>query len=706
MITNSTTIESLLVDNLISVRTYNCLGFNGLHTIGDIIDYIGSIKNIWKLLSIRNLGKKSLTEIQSLLLLLKEEKQISFMEEESNVKPINDFVNKYNELIKEEIFKLSIENYYEKSKASLSVRSIHVLEQNFNTILEIVSLHFTGLDIKNLEKCGRKTNEELTKFIANLYSYISSLFIENSEAAEISLLKNSYPFLLEYEIKFVMDFKKRMSHLPMLYILYYYLIRSNSRFEKIFCRYHGIGRDSEDLKEISMSLDLSFERCRQILKRKALKHESLIASRDWRSYIFLKDVLFYNDYNYKTLLEEEGLPYLTMSAFIGLCSLVSNIQTVQVGRNTDKKYYISDTFYKVFDFKNCIKDIESTLNKKCTENTNLPISVFIDSYWLDEPTFEISKVEDIIIYILKEDYGIVIGEDKTLTIQRNALDRSEEVYKIIEEYGNPMHVKQIRAELISRYPELSNLTIEQVRVYTLRHPHICALGKTSKYTIDKWEFYTGTIRDLLYDILSNEKDPMLIEDIYDKISLIYPKTNIKSITSSMISDELQRFVRFVGSYYGVVNKKYDDEFVVWDSEAYSRKNFDERIKEFETFLKSHHHLPRYDWEKEEEAALCRWYKRATASDASITFEQQKKLTDLLSKYADYLITATEYSFYRYCDDFKVFIENNMEFPTLETDPAKYSWFKKNMKVYENFEDKRKVYFEELIEFLYTYGFEI
>ena len=48
----------------------------------------------------------------------------------------------------------------------------------------------------------------------------------------------------------------------------------------------------------------------------------------------------------------------------------------------------------------------------------------------------------------------------------------------------------------------------------------------------------------------------------------------------------------------------------------------------------------------------------------------------------------------------------MEFPTLETDSAKYGWFNKNMKIYKEFEDRRKAYFEDLIEFLYTYGFEV
>jgi hypothetical protein len=464
--------------------------------------------------------------------------------------------------------------------------------------------------------------------------------------------------------------------------------------------------EPEDLRDISVSLDVSFERCRQLLANNNIKDNSLCSSEKWTYYNFLDNTLFYNNYDYKSILDNEGLSYLPLLAFAGLCSLVKNVKVYKMGKVSGRKYFVSEKFYNSFDLKGCIKDIESTLNKRCTEDINLPISVFIDSYWLNEPTFDVSEVEDVIIYILKEDYGIEIGEDRFLHIQQNSIDRGEEIYKIIEENGRPIHIRQIREALISKYPELSYLTTEQIRSDALRHYHIVPLGKSSTYAIDKWELYTGTIRDLLHDILSNEEEPMSIEELYNEVSLIYPNTSIKSITSSMMSDDLQRFVRFIGSCYGVADKEYGSNYIIWDAEAYSRKTFNERIREFETFLRSHRHLPRYDRDNEDEAALCRWYRRVTANDASITLEQQEKLSDLLERNADYLVTATEYSFYRYCEEFKAFIEDNMEFPTLETDSAKYGWFNKNMKIYKDFEDRRKAYFEDLIEFLYTYGFEV
>ena len=709
-ITFSTKIVDLHKLGIISVRLFNCLYHNlEFSTIGDILDYINASGSINNLLKTRNFGQKSFVELQYLLKQIEdssEEEQKFYTETDLKECQINEFVLQYNELIKNNIYNTSIERYYETSKAKLPIRAVHVLEDNFNSILEVARLYFEGLDIGKLKNCGKKTYDDLSPFIVNLYVYISSLFTGDCQDAEMVLLRNTYPFLSEDEIGFVMDFKMKTSHPPMFYILYHYLIKSSSRNERIFCRYYGLKGEPEDLRDIAESLDISFERCRQLLAQNNIIENSLRSSENWSYYDFLDSILFYNNYDYNRILDNERLGHLSLFAFTGLCSLVKNVKVCKIGKLSGKKYFLSESFFNSFDLKGCIKDIEFTLNKKCTEDVSLPISVFIDSYWLNEPTFETSKVEDIIIYILKEDYGVEIGEDKILYIQKNAFDRSGEVYKIIEENGKPMHVEKIKETFISRFPEFADLTIEQVRADLFKHPRIVALGKSSTYAIDKWELYTGTIRDLLYDILLDEKEPMTAEELYNEVSLIYPNTSIKSITSTMASDESMRFVRFVGSYYGVADKEYSRKYIIWDAEEYSRKNFDERIEEFEAFLKSHHHLPRHNEDNEEEAALCRWYKRMTASDSSITFEQQERLSDLQVRNANYLVTATEYSFFRYCEGFKVFIEDNMEFPTIDTDSAKYSWFMKNRRIYKDFEDRRKAYFENLIEFLYTYGFEV
>ena len=710
----STNIETLIHNNLISIRTYNCLKKTGLFTIADIFEYAGGKHNLIKLLDIRNFGRKSLTELIDILDSIKngisiENTAESTTEIDANAESLDNFVIKYNELVKDEIYKSVIEYNYEVYRRPLSARANHHLDRDFASILDVLCLYFTLQDSSVIEY-GKQTSMELTKFVTSFYNFVSSIIkssnVENNhKILGLQLIKNIYPFLQDDEVEFVYDFKERNSHLPMFYLLYYFITRNTSRYASLTCRFYGIDQEPEDLDEISYKLGLSRERCRQLIATNELKDSSILKAKEWNNYDFLDDILVYNTFSHTQILESERLEGLSISAFAGLCSLIKQIEVCKIKRNSTKKYYLSEQLYTCFDFKNCIRDIENTLTKRCTQDIILPLSTFIDSYWIKEPTFGASKVEDAIIYILKNDYGICIGEDRTLHIMHNAIDRKEEIYKILEENGSPMHISQIMNALKLRNDELSIATTEQVKADIQRHPEIVPLGRSSSYAIKEWNLYTGTIRDLLYDILSNESTPISIEELYKKVSQIYPNTSIKSITSTMASDEQERFVRFVDLHYGIVGKKYPDNYIVWDAEEHSKKTFEERLREFESFLKSHRHLPRSGSEFMQEASLWRWYKRVIGNDISISEEQRKKISKVLNKNNDCLVTGIEYSFYRYCEEFKAYIEDNMEFPTQATDSAKYTWFMNNRKTYKNYDDKRKKYFEELIEYLYTYGYE-
>lgn len=711
----STSLETLFAHALLSVRLFNCLKRCGLTSIGDVVELVNTGGGLNTLLSLRNFGQKSLMELKDVLAHVEADATKSNETEYpteivSQEDLMDDFIIKYNELIKIDIYKSAIENYYKDCRQSLSIRAVHALDKVFYSVLDILCLYYTNLNV-SLSRYGKKTSEELKQFVLDLYDGVSLIIagVNNEEVQrqlEISQLMKEFPFLQDKEIDFVIDFKHQNSHLPMFYLLYHFIIRDNGHFAYITRSFYGIGTEPKELDEIAYNANLSRERCRQILSQNSLKDSSIVTPEEWSNYDCLDDILVYNTFKYQSILEAEGLGDLSVSAFAGLCSLLKQIDICKIRRNSPTRYYLSRVLSRCFDFKSCLKDIENTLNKRCTQNIVLPISTFIDSYWIKEPTFGASKVEDAIIYILKNDYGICIGEDRTLHIMHNAIDRKEEIYKILEENGSPMHISQIMNALKLRNDELSIATTEQVKADIQRHPEIVPLGKSSSYALKEWNLYTGTIRDLLYDILSNESTPISIEELYNKVSQIYPNTSIKSITSTIASDEQERFVRFVDLHYGIVGKKYPDNYIVWDAEEHSKKTFEERLREFESFLKSHRHLPRSGSEIMEEASLWRWYKRVIGNDIFIGEEQRKKLSKVLKMNNDCLVTGIEYSFYRYCEEFKAYIEDNMEFPTYATDSAKYTWFMANRKIYKEFEDRRKIYFEELIEYLHTYGFEV
>ena len=89
---------------------------------------------------------------------------------------------------------------------------------------------------------------------------------------------------------------------------------------------------------------------------------------------------------------------------------------------------------------------------------------------------------------------------------------------------------------------------------------------------------------------------------------------------------------------------------------------------------------------------------------TITLEREVAFNAMVARNADYMVNGTEYSFYRRCDEYKAFLDENMELPTMETDTVLYRWFHNNIKIYMEFDDRRKGYFEDLLEFIQSYGF--
>ena len=201
------------------------------------MDYINKAGSIDSLLLVRNFGKKTLTELQDLLLKVEDSPNDTSQSTVKEDSPMEHFFVKYKKLMEIEVYSESIRSYYEANKSKLSVRAVHVLEANFPSISDALELYFSGLDMSKLWSCGQKTFVELNLFIRNLYNYTSSLFEKDNEELNLALIKCSYPFLAEDEVKFVADFKERTMHFPMFYILYHYLTNSNSRTERIYCTF-------------------------------------------------------------------------------------------------------------------------------------------------------------------------------------------------------------------------------------------------------------------------------------------------------------------------------------------------------------------------------------------------------------------------------------------------------------------------------------
>lgn len=273
-----------------------------------------------------------------------------------------------------------------------------------------------------------------------------------------------------------------------------------------------------------------------------------------------------------------------------------------------------------------------------------------------------------------------------------------------------MSIDDIFAAFKAKYPKHKYNTPFQIRSYLLKDSRICSMGKTSCYALVKWDVYTGTIRDLIYETLEDFDTPLTAEELLPYICEQY-NTSAKNIRSTIQSDKSGRFIFFNTGHIGISSKNYDNEYI----EAYSskhncrrrttRKSFEERLKEYEHYLQTHHHQPLFTG-TDEEKVLYRWYNNVVNKCVTITPEREAEFNAMVQRNEAYMINGTEYAFYRRCDDYKVYLDDNMELPTLDTEPSLYRWFHNNYKSYMSFEDRRKGYFEDLISYIESYGFVV
>lgn len=705
---------------LISNRLYNCLTKSGFEILQDVITYTKD-SNVFK--NIKGLGETTLDELRRIFLRLDntvaaENIELKNLRVYDIVRHLNknlyfnilfsdinkneqlkSFYEEYYKICHNKIYKDEIVSFYEKLKKNSSGRTENFLNKYIPNIETALFLYYLDKDILyKCDNCGKKTIEEVYNIAISLHNYVCELFVTDVDSLLKNMYKRDFPFLLDDDVNFVLSFYKNNSYLPMFFILYNCLVSSNCRFEKFFCEYNGINCESKSIRSLSEKYGMSEGSIRRILSNKEIKYPRLIKREMWDGYGFLKKIIFKRDADFEEIVYNENLYLIPFHVFMSLCSLIIDVEKFNVNGIT---YYISSQLLEYFDVSNSLKDIKNTIAQKRSKSVLISTSIFIDTYVIKVPQFDTAIIYDLIERILIESYGLSVVNDKTI-LERNHIDFKDIIYKIIEKNNSPMHIDTIRTKLIEKYPKYANMSIEKLRSDILRHPNIKSIGKKSTYTLDKWNVYTGTIKELLYEILSKSNNPLELKDLYEIIVMRFPSTTEKSIATLLYLDD--KFIRFNRGLYGLNNKLYSNEYKVCNSNRH-RLSFEERCEEYEKFVMSHHHSPQSNG-TEEERSLLRWYNNVISGRISITEAQSIIFDNIINKYKDYIMSGEEYSYYRTCKEFELFLEENYIFPSEDVEDEKklYKWFYRELSRYKSYQDKRGKYFENMLLILGEYGF--
>lgn len=813
-----TTISELHSSGMISVRTYNCLTHEEIHTLGDVIDRYESPIDMLK---IKNFGRKSYTEIVDVLSTTnrnriepeeegfaetpKTKQQImeeqfaalgekideiivaahvmvtegdgdvcSYLkaqyphayelnnvvtyEPEKMLEIVEGFTRDENldirhsykrfmdqiieRLEEEHLAEENIYAVYKRSSLSLSLKMenfsyeqiakyllspiaqeyiekvyqeqrkmvLGVRANNFsNTFLP----HFADL-IKYADKplgayrdiCpGRsmmKTLTEIFHFNQKFKKIFDRLSKLSDDEIQTEFLKRDYPYLVSRQRMFVFDFIKENNHAPLFYLMLQYLRLSENRSNKIYSLYHGIADGKKrTLNEIAEAMSLTRERVRQIACGTIeIQGSALVNNDGWEYYKdFLELPYIYEDkMEYVSLKENEHLA-ADFGTFAYLLNLVADFKIEEIN---DRVILLNRNKMSELNLADCIDTFNSIVNAKYSTDTYVPL----DSILFTVPEEVRPVTKRLIKYIATEIYELKLTEDEQIILSQNYIDISEELYDILEKKGEPMHVDDIFKAFKERYPDHKYTEPIQIKSYLSKNQHIRAVGKTSKYALDSWEgVYFGSIRDLLIDQLTASDEPLHIYVLYDGVAEYYPNTSKSSVAATMEDEDLQRFVKFEGDYFGLTSKQYSDKYQV--ATTVQRYKFDDRFQMFKDFVDAYHRFPNYNG-SEQEASLMRWLYNVTTGVLSASDEQMSALNEQLKQYDDlgYPRTATEWDFLTKCNDVKEYINKHHTPPTNSNAPELYYWFRRSRDNYDSYIDKRRRYMTDLMNWVLSLGFSI
>lgn len=617
-----------------------------------------------------------------------------------------------------------------------------------------------------IENAGRKTCLELdelcTKIIPTLETEKRHAYSRNKEIVQIikelseserdmllsliDMILNSNVVVKEKAKKygkccfdnFATEFYENYGHLPMFWILEQYIVNSKSREIEILTSTFNIIQDKQvfSLEEIAEKHNLSRERVRQIRNdvfRKTfeitneiieykknndlIKYAHIVQNKDDWSYILdlTKEICLVNQASYgiKNHLKKEKCNFsmryvLQLIAYIfrDKFTLLGSFEISSRSRIWENAFLIQKEFTDVFDFEKMREEFSNILMNNTTD-----YFLDIDKYIADSQCwikFDFNKI-DSIAYIVKDillhEFGLYTEEiDSVMKIPaikgKNPLDV---IYEILQQNGQPMHLEEIFIEFKKILPDHKYIEAVQLRPYLQKHEAISFRNRKSVYTLKEWEHVrSGTIRDAIVELLTNNDLPQNADDITRYVLPYFPQTNIASVRTTMFNDTKKRFSFFENNLFGLANKKYPSEYEEIEQQEWQRKSFEQRLTDLERFIVENEHFPFSSSRYKEEESLSRWWYRIINGKQLINEIQKVEVDRIKEQYANYETDKNIYEWHLNYNKFRTFLLVNRRVPAASgIENFLYGWLKRTKEDFLNnrLNDEQRTKYIELAKLI-------
>lgn len=620
---------------------------------------------------------------------------------------INRFTFSDEFLLSSPLCKKYIEERYSHLVSSLlNVRAKHLIERygvNSTALINLFDKPLTDYSCLCPGASNRKTLSDIFIFNKEFRKIVEKCIgLTDTEIKEHEI-KSQYPYLSCRQREFVKGFIASNGRRPILYLLYNYLRLSEDRTDKLYSLFHGIFDDcSHSLEEIGKAFEITRERARQIVFGEIpAVNEIKVTGKEKEHYreVFSAHVVTEDSTAVSDLMESEHLN-CGFNVFAALVQLITDLTIYSPYKSIE--ILVDERSIDKQILKSSILLLENVTKGRYSKDTEFNLN---DILTCDD--IQKKQLISFLSYIALAEFGIEVDEFGNFTMSQNCVDIEDELYKILLFNDKALHLDELFVYFKKKYPNHKYTEAYQLRSYLKSSDRIGSIGKTSTYALkDRSDIFFGSIRDLIYSTLDKADDPVAIVSLTNKVKAFYPKTSQSSIESTMQSDTLNRFVAYEGGFYGLTSKKYYGD---WKrAQQYRRLPFEERIKNYASFVEEYHRLPSAGANNDEEASLGRWKQNVESSVITLTIRQRQQFDDMLQDFLDkgYPRSLIESEFLNNCYEYKNFIYNQHNLPTLKDGKELYEWFRRSLSNFDGYADLRYKYFSDLLNFITSLGFVI
>ena len=632
----------------LSIRTKNSLGryLEGEINLNKIYLKIFS-KQFFKPGDLRNLGNKSLPELQSYLkevqdyiikvYELKDENEIYIETSKSFENKLESDIKNLN-LKQRQIINHHIQIIFSK----LSNRSQNALNYYLEkqiTITNISDRIFSNINFsfKRVKNIGTGTSNELELFFNDIKFFVNKIIDIDDEKKinELSLklfLKETFSDL---EIDQNMISKNSIFSIIQFLLEEQALLGKNENYilKNGMLIYENF--IPQNLEQLAENTNLTKERCRQIRVKLVEELENkLIFFKQYDQDLFANYNLDFNAPSIyitdeiasninsfdETNFTKHFITLIISFYYKNKYDLIGNLSDVIIAKDFQNRtrytwnnsFLISQKLSQNFDFVKFIEDVDKRKLETIDETYKLNFKSHLSKFFKTEGLFFLDEIFPICEMLINVELGICLDNEQNIVFERNTYKTLPEyAFEALEIIGKPSHIDEINKHIKILKPEY-NSTISGSALS--RAFGFVPYGRANIFGLKKWDtekrnLKGGTIRSIAEEFLQNYSKPIKYNVVANYVLKYRPKSNIKSIIENLKMEDNNKFVFFKNSLIGLKSKNYQiDLFSAFESNVTtSPRSWQENYQELLNFMLTNKKFPSATSASTEEKRIRAWF---------------------------------------------------------------------------------------------------